>query len=370
MTRFLMLLLIAFASIQFVRPPEVPKTAVLALKWNKAYPDDTIDKSAIGLEWALSYCGAMLPNAPYAIAVGTDEITVQLAELGFGEAALQKMQLLHQKIKQSDEYKANKNIDLGRYITLLLGASEHYYEIAGVPKHLDLILAQYELDKNKGYLNNSAVSNQHRLIQFSDRQHVKQVFIASEIDSVTGKVHEFETIEIMANNQLRFGIFDADGNRINSADPVHSNAGKPAKCMWCHESNILPLFKPQKDFSGFLTFLQLKQQLADDDKSFNEQKMTLKTGVDFLKKTQHTNAELLYISFMEPSAERLSLEWKMPVEQVQRLLSGLPTHVYPEFPFLGTLYDRKAVEPFAPHKGLPFSSSVRERSDVEVNHLN
>jgi hypothetical protein len=73
---------------------------------------------------------------------------------------------------------------------------------------------------------------------------------------------------------------------------------------------------------------------------------------------------------MEPSAERLSLEWKMPLKQVQDLLANLPTHIYAEFPFLGNLYYRKDIESLAPFQGLAISSSVREQSEIEVNHLN
>lgn len=342
----------------------------LVLKWNKAYPDDTIDKSAIGLEWALSYCGAALPNAPYAIQVGTDKITIRASELGFDKDALEAIGKLHRKIALSEEYQANKSIDLGRYVALLIGASEHYYAITGIPKHLDLLLAKYELSETKGYVDNSAVSHEHRIIRFSQQQQLRQIFVATEIDSVTGQPFEYETIDIMPNGQLRYGVFDVAGNRINNADAAHSDAGKPAKCMWCHESIIQPLFTPQRDLSGFLTFLQLKQRLAQDNQAFHEQKAALETGVDFLKKTQHTNTELLYIAFMEPSVERLSREWAMPVAQVEQLLLDLPTHTHKEFPFLGILYDRNQVESLAPRKGLPVSSSVREHAQIEVNHLN
>ncbi len=370
MTRFLLLFFIAFTSTYFAPlPDDEQKETVLTLKWNKAYPEDTIDKSVIGLEWALSYCGAMLPNAPYSILVATDKITIDITALGFDDNALKKMQKLHKAIQASQEYKTNKAIDLGRYVTLLIGASEHYYEITGVPKRLDELLSKYQVTSETGYLNQSSVSLGHRKIQFSEQEGLSQFLIATEIDSLTQKVYEYETIEIMPNAQLRFGIYDADGFRKNSAENSHSNAGKPAKCMWCHESNILQMFRNQQDSDGFLTYLQLQQKLITYNDILTRQKLSL-SGIDFSQKQQHTLTELLYISFMEPSAERLSLEWSMPVQKVQNLLSGLPTHAHEEFPFLGVLYDRNQVENYAPKKGLPVSTSVRERSQVEVNHLN
>jgi hypothetical protein len=72
---------------------------------------------------------------------------------------------------------------------------------------------------------------------------------------------------------------------------------------------------------------------------------------------------------MEPSAERLSIEWNMTVSEVQNLLTSYQTHIYPEFPFLGNLYDRNQIENVAPFKGLQVSTSIREESLIEVNHL-
>ncbi|GEP49656.1 hypothetical protein FNO01nite_03280 [Flavobacterium noncentrifugens] len=342
----------------------------LNLKWNKAYPDDNIQKSSIGLEWALSYCGAILPNAPGGINVGTEIITLNLSELGFTDAALEKLYKLHQKIKSSPEYQANGTIDLGRYVTLLLGAPEHYYRIVGIPEKLDDVLSNYNLLPEKGYVNHSGVSLEHRILRFSEQKKLNQVFVSSEVDSVSGAVYEYETIEIIPNGQIRFGIFDADGNRKNNADALHSNAGKPAKCMWCHESIIQPLYNVQGNFPEFLTYLQLKEKLINFNQLLQNQKYALTTGVDFSQNQQNTLTELLYISFMEPSAERLALEWNLPLANVQSLLLGLPTHTYHEFPFLGNLYDRNMIENLAPHKGLSVSSSVREASETEVNHIN
>lgn len=344
-------------------------TDTLTLQWYQSYPDDSIEKAVIGLRWALSYSGAMLPNAPYAIAVDGNKITIKLSDLGFDGQATKHLLQLHQKIKTSAEYQTKNSVDLGRYVALLLGAPEHYYRITGVPNKLDDLLSQYKLKYETGYVNRSNVSLVHRKIQFSDQNALNQMLMAVEIDSVSGQILEYETIEIMPNAQLRFGIYDTDGNRKNSASSSHSEAGKPAKCMWCHESKISQMFRPQVDVSGFLTYRQLQDQLIAFNQNLSQTKSTLKSGVDFLQTQQHTQTELLYISFMEPSAQRLALEWDMPLQQVHALLAGLTTHVHEEFKFLGNLYDRNAVETRAPFKGLEVSTHVREASAFEVNHL-
>lgn len=340
------------------------------LKWNKAYSDDTIDKSLIGLKWALSYMGATLPSSNNGFLNTENTITINIKKLGFTENAQQKILRLAEKIKATSEYQTNNSIDLGRYVTLLLGTSEHYYEIIGTPKTLTEVLNQYTLLPQKGYVDNSGVSLEHRIIQFSAQNDFNQVFLSEEVDPVSGEIYEYETIELLPNGQLRFGIFNVNGNRKNNADAAHSNAGKPAKCMWCHESNIQPLFYPNNDYVGFLSYTDFRDTLLGYRESNRNQKLALTDGVDFAQTQQHTFTELLYISFMEPSAERLSLEWNLSIAQVQNLLSGLPTHVYDEFPFLGTLYNREDVEALAPFQGLPVSSHVREESATEVNHLN
>ena len=340
------------------------------LKWNKAYADDSFDKSLIGLKWALSYVGATLPSSNNGFFNTETSITIDIKKLGFSEDAKQKLLKLSKKIQATSEYRTNNSIDLGRYIALLLGASQHYYEIIGTPKTLTQVLNQYTLLPQKGYVNNSGVSLEHRIIQFSEQNGFNQVFLSEEVDPVSGEIYEYETIELLPNGQLRFGIFDAEGNRKDNADSAHSNAGKPAKCMWCHESNINQMFNPQNDYIGYLTYLDFQNTLITYRESNRTQKLALTDGVDFSQTQQHTLTELLYISFMEPSAERLSLEWNLSITQVQNLLSGLPTHVHNEFSFLGNLYDRNDVESLAPFQGLAVSSNVREASPIEVNHLN
>ncbi len=364
--------LFLIASISFATTNHISKPSdemALTLKWNKAYPDDTIDQSAVGLQWSLSFVGALLPNSPTGIEVGTQTITINLGELGFDPQALQHMIALHRKIKASQEYQRTNTVDLGRYVTLLLGASQHYYAITGMPQKLDTALSGYVLEPEIGYVNNSVVSLAHRNIRFSKPDGLKQFFVATEIDSLTQQVLEYETWELMANGQPRFGIYDADRNLKDNADREYTAAGKPAKCTWCHESGIQQMFSPQRDFPGYLMAAELQEKLIGFNQLLQRNRVGSPGRIDFSKRQQHTLSELLYISFMEPSAQRLSLEWQMPLAEVQQLLSGLPTHVYDEFPFLGQLYDRNAVEQLAPFKGLAVSSSVRESSASEVNHL-
>ena len=348
----------------------VEEDSNLVLKWNKAYDEDTLSKSITGLEWAFSYLGAILPNSNNGITSQNNLIEINLEELGFTTEVQQKINRIHNAVITSEEYQVTEAIDLGRYVSLLLGAPEHYYEITGVPYLLSEMLENYTLNSERGYVNNSGVSYEHRLISFSEQNSFNQIFFCTEIDPETGEILEYETVELMQNGQPRFGIYDREGFRINNTDPLHSNAGKPAKCMWCHESGIQPLFSEQENVEEFIPYLEFKDILIDFRNSHRTLQNSLFDGVDFEETQQHTLTELLYISFMEPSAERLSLEWGITVPEVESLLSELPTHIHEEFFYFGDLYDREDIEPFAPFLGLQVSSSVREESEIEVNYIN
>ncbi len=345
------------------------KETMLTLVWNKAYEDDSLDKSFTGLQWALSFVGASLPNADPGLLVQDSLIMIDLNKIGFSENALEHMTALHGKIAASEEYRQNNAVDLGRYVTLLLSSPEHYYALTDVPDRLEALLSDYELNEPRGYVNNSGVSLEHRIIQYSDQDGFHQLFISAEVDTITGDTIEYETVDLMANGQPRFGIFEPDGTRRNFADPDHSQGGKPSKCMWCHESGIQPMFRKQYDKEGFLTYREFQDTLWKFKRAHYANQLELKDGVDYSKKQEHTLTEILYISFMEPSAERLSKEWGMPVEEVKEKLSSLDTHIHHEFPFLGDLYRRKEVARFAPFEGLPVAGSVREPSETEINYM-
>ncbi|NHM00498.1 hypothetical protein [Flavobacterium difficile] len=343
----------------------------ILLKWNKSYPDETIQSVEIGLKWALSQVGASVLNSNN-IKKEKDFFTIEISKMGFSKNAEKALRKIHQKVKESEEYKLNKSIDVGRYVALLLGSSEHYYALIGTPKTLDEITKNYTLLPEKGYINNSSVSKVHRIIQFSAQKRFNQLFFSQEIDSVTGKIYEFETIELLKNGQLRFGIFDANGKRKMAADSKHTEAGKPAKCMWCHESNIQPMYNDQKNIKGFLPYMKL-QETFDTYREANQKDkkefIDVLNYIDYQQTQEHTFTEILYTSFMEPSAKRLALEWNMTEKQVQTKLKNYTTHQHHEFDFLGELYYRNEIEHLAPIKSLPVSGNIREKSNKEVNYI-
>ncbi len=347
----------------------IETNTTLNLKFN-TYQTGTNTSARIGLDWALSQIGASKTVASFnGITQQENIFTIDYEQLGFNENAKNQLEKLHQKIKNSQEYKTTNAIDLGRYVALIIGASEHYYKINNVPENINVILDNYTLQPSKGYVDNSLISNKHRIVEFSEQNELNQLFLATEVAPNTGEILEYETIEIMKNGHLKFGIFNANGIRKNNATPTISSAGKPGKCMWCHESKISQLFSVQNDFSGYLSYLELQDTLVNFNENLIEKQLALFNGVDFSQHQNHTKMELLYISFMEPSIEVLSKEWNLSISQTQNKLQNLTTHLHEEFAFLGELYHRNEVEEFAPFTSLAISTSVREASVIEVNYL-
>ena len=370
--RIIILLVFSLAILGCQHDPEPysePETQI-TLKLNQAYATQTREDVLLGLNWALAQIGAknVIENVN-GFSLESHLLTLHLNLLGFDEFAISELKKLNISIKNSDEYHQNKSVDVGRYVTLFLGASNHYNSITRVPHHLRDLTANYLLQQAQGFVDNSAISSHHRIIQFSKQANLNQLFVSVEIDSITGNVLEFETIEIMNNGHLKYGVFDQDSNRLTSSNSSFSIAGKPAKCMWCHESQILPLFHSQDNHTGFLPYLQLKDSLLHFQNKLMQSQSELINGIDFSQKQDHTQMELIYISFMSPSAQRLSNEWGITESEVKELLKGQDTFNNPEFPFLGTMYNRETANRFAPFQSLPTSSSVRETSKIEVNHI-
>lgn len=341
----------------------------LVLKWNKSYQTDSFLDAFIGLNWAFSHIGAKNTIESDHIDLSDGTVQVDISSLGFSSSTQEALGTLNQKIKLSEGYINQETFDLGHYVMLLIGCSEHYYEFVGMPSNLNTLTTDYNFSSTSGYINKSGISENHRELLFTQQSGFNQLYVSQEIDSVSGEIIEFETLDLMANGQPRFGIFNAAGERINGSSPSKSIAGKPGKCMWCHESSIQPLFSSQQTEAGYLSPDQLADTLTYFRLAHKLNQSSLTEGIDFTNWSGHVQMELQYISYLEPSDMRLASEWEMSEDAVSQMLKDLPKHVNNEYPFLGELYYRNNVEPFAPFKGIEVPVDARELIGEEVNHL-
>jgi hypothetical protein len=346
------------------------------LRWVKAYPTETQENVTAGLSWCLSFLGASLPDDFLVDNSKWKSETVfalDFSRAGFTKEALDAWTKLIPQLKTSEEYVDHGGIDIGRFVMLTLNSTNHYYAITGAEKKLSEFRAKYSFIKKRGAIINSFVAVGNRAIEISNAGKFQEIaFIATEgTGSILGKSFEekeFETMSFMSNGQLRFALYDLKGNLKTSASPELTAAGKPSKCLWCHEINISSILQENPVVDGYLSDIEYNSLIAERVKLMRAYRSTLTSGVNFLLTQQHTQGELLYLSFMEPSAERLALEWGIEPDQVKSMLATITTHKNEEFAFLGeALYSRKDIDKFSPYEALEVPDEPRNKSSYEPN---
>ncbi len=179
----------------------------------------------------------------------------------------------------------------------------------------------------------------------------------------------------MANGQLRFGLYDLDGHLKATTTRALTDAGKPSKCLWCHEINLQLPFRNVTDLQSYYSTNEFRQLIARATGIIAGYRRTLASKIDFTRLQDHSNAEALYLSFAEPTASRLAAEWNMSVDRVEQLLASrnLKTHPHSERiddDVLGDqLYDRNDVDSLAPYASVRGPSDMREASSYEPDLL-
>lgn len=348
------------------------------LRWVKAYPAESARDITIGVAWTLSYLGATLPEGSLERSMrrqGKNFFMLDLAQSGFNHDAEEAFRQLLVVLKSSDEYRIHGSLDLGRFVMLTLNSVNHYYAITGAKKTLSIFRSPYSFDDRKVGIIHSSIAFGNRVIEISKADRYEQVaFVGIEGEGIlannTFNGVEYEAMDYMPNGQLRFALYDSDGNLKTSASPSLTLAGKPAKCLWCHEISLLPPFEADHELTGYYSTLEFKSILAHRTTLVDEHRKKLASDIDFTKTQDHTKMELLYLSFMEPSAERLALEWGLTVEDVRTRLSGFQTHAHHEFSFLGDkLYNRKEIDHLGPYENIRVAEDPREPSIYEPDFI-
>lgn len=331
-----------------------------------------------GLKWAFSFLGAELKNGAWKNATTWQSptlIQLNIGALGFNTNAQEQLKLLIHQFKTSEEYLEKNGIDAGRFVVCILNNSNHYYKIVGMPNALDKYLSDRQFLQKRAAIFESAVALKERLIQLplSNSSTTRLSYLSEELSGSlkdsSHQVIEREVMDIMANGQLRFGIYDTTGQLLVGSDPNISIGGKPVKCLWCHETNIQPGFAALSSIPGYYSPAQFDSIIGVNKTTLELYRNSLTPENDLINPTNHTKVEKLYLRYMEPSAKRLAAEWGLTAEDVELKLKNIPTHLHPEFPAFGQLYFRNEIEAYSPYATLPSSSSARETNDNEPNLL-
>ncbi|MFM2016759.1 MAG: hypothetical protein RL007_415 [Bacteroidota bacterium] len=351
---------------------------VIRLCWYKSLPDQKPEHVYRGMIWCFSWLGAELPKGCMKEAIVSSDsmhLEVHLDKLGFNKDALQALKVVTDSIRNSEEYRTQGELELGKFIALTLGTSEHYYRITGVPRTIDEFRKLHGIDQtawNFG-VTKSSISDGHRLVKFSrDTSLFKVGFIAEESsDSITGEnfhAELFECFDIMPNGQLRFAIYDESGNLLSGAPRSLTEGGKPAKCLWCHETSIQTLFIDNIPVAGMLSneeFLSMRDEMQD---RLVRYRATLNTEMNFSNHPEHTLGELIYIFYMEPTLLYVQNSWQFSESQTLQRLGNLHAEPFREFTWIGKVYHRFKIDSVSGKSVLEIPFDVRE-TGREVNYF-
>jgi hypothetical protein len=361
-------------------PPPADPALVIDLRWVRNYPAERQGNVDTGLYWALSFLGAKLPASANILTWHGHVVTVDLAAAQVQPGSQAAWKNLLRILKSSDEYRKMGAIDIGRFVFLSLCSANHYYALTGTSRTFSQFLTQHSFGPRQIAVVESAVAHGNRLIDVGTGGSIGAIaFVAYEGRGALkdGSFHkqDVETLEFMPNGQLHFGLYDLSGHLKTAATPELTKAGKPSKCLWCHEINLNPPFQNVTDLPGYFSTQQFRDLVASEMRTVAGYRQTLQSKVDFRKTQDHTNAENLYMSFAQPTAERLAAEWNLPVDAVRQMLRARNLKPHPHSAeaddgILGDqLYDRTEVDALAPYASVRGPTDFREASGYEPDLL-
>ena len=354
-------------------PPRRPELTI-QLRWVKGYPAETKRNVETGMNWALSFLGATLPRtSPEVYSWHGNVVTVDLDAAGIAPQAAPAWISILTTLKASDEYRKTGALDIGRFVTLTLCSSRQYFALTGASPTFADFQARHPQERKPAAVVESGIAKGNRLLEVGPTGHIADIFFVAFEGTgsiADGSFHkaEVETLDFMPNGQLRFALYDLAGHQKLGTTPELTAAGKPSKCLWCHEIGLQQPYKSVTDVPGYYSTEELRKLLQERMNVVRAYRAALKSRIDFGRINDHTYAELLYLSFSEPSAARLALEWNEPEAKIQALLAGCKTHAQQERPILGDqLYDRADIDRFAPYQTIRVPSRIREAGGYEPN---
>ena len=361
-------------------PPPRDPGLIIKLRWIKSYPGQSRANVDMGLYWALSFLGAQLPADAAVLSWDGTLVTLDLNAAGVAQARKPAWRKLLQVLESSGEYRMMGGIDVGRFVFLSLCDSYQYYALTGVSPSYAEFRARHTFAPRQVAIVESAVAHGNRLIEVAKGDDFNSVaFVAFEgtgsLQDRSFQKADIETLDLMENGQLRFGLYDLEGHLKAATTPALTAAGKPSKCLWCHEINLQPPFRNVTDLPGYYSTKEFAALVASATRVIAGHRKTLESKVDFKGLQDHSHAEALYMSFAEPTASRLASEWNMPLDRVKQLLASrnLKTHPHSEAiddDILGDgLYDRNEVDSLAPYAAIRGPSDMREASSYEPDLL-
>lgn len=346
----------------------------ISLKWFPAYPQENKYKVETGLKWILAYLGADALDENYTSSIkwsNHNVLTLDFNKLEFSNSAKRAWKTIISKLKETSEYRENGWIDIGYFVSMTFNNSWSYYAITDVSQDLETFISKYNFDDQYDVVihpKESCVASGFRLINIADANEVNEIaYIAKEGQGETlqfFKEEEFEVFDYMHNGQPRFAIYNQNGELTPGGDTTITQAGKPAKCMWCHTTKVQKLLFATTETDNFIKLNDFSTLIQAQNKLLKRHWKSVAQNFVADSMRQHSLAELLYVTYKEPTLYRLRNEG-ISDSKIDAIKSM--THMNQEYKFyngliLDSVIDRSKVVP-------DFDIQTRETHLQEINLL-
>lgn len=215
------------------------------------------------------------------------------------------------------------------------------------PRHVSLILDQsttleeWESEfktPDTTLILDSLVLEQSREVHFNSGASslVKVAFKAQVLGGESGHT---ETIDVLPNGRMRFGLYDSSSELVPS-----SELGSVGQCQWCHEGKLLDL-QEQPDTIGYSPYQTFTETIVIQNDLIVEQHDAIYSGGLLLDLEVHGYGERIFEAYLHPSLNYLSREFDWSEQQVSSWLSEneINGEAHLEYPSWGSTYQRSAI---------------------------
>ncbi len=301
-----------------------PPPLSVPLWWIPSVGDSDWESARAGLWWALSNLGASPPAGEGGLILEAEPVeaddgvrfTLDLGAVGFADAALLPLADALQPVRVAAEREGS--VDLGRFLLATLYDPSRYYAITGAcPTLVGWRTARQSADPLLYAVTLSLLVEGDRRISLNpiavnpvNRSVDALAYAAEEGEGslAAGDFHPLETevVDLFPTGQQRFAIYDEFGAlRAASA----SGAGQPGKCIWCHETSLQRGTSANPGVPGYLTSAAFMEAIDAAEGVMEAARHAAPGAVRWDEPLVHEWAERLTLSFLEPSASRVAIEW-------------------------------------------------------------
>jgi hypothetical protein len=333
-------------------PPEAPAGA-FPLRWYRTDAAWTWEAARAGLWWSLSHLGAAPADGSGLVLLDEDDTGARFAlepEV-FPAEARPALDLVAEELLASDEHALYGSVDVGRFLSRALDPWPYYAATGACPTREAWEVAHLAGEIRTFPVTRSLLTEAERRVAWpASMSTIAEIVYQAEggegshADG-TFVVRDAEVVGFLPNGQQRYAVY-ADGELSPAADPAHSGAGAPTKCMWCHEEGLQPVSPENPDLDGYATRAQFEADRAAAEALLLDHRSAdpVVPYADWL--VAHREGERLVDAFTQVPLTRLADEWSVPVREIEGWVAerGLATTRVFEEDHLGEALDRDAAD--------------------------